>query len=335
MLWAGFELLRTRKTRSADRLEELQAHAMAGATRQPRRNGGGFFNSFLYSDQRHRRAAKTGCTELKRNWPRPASGNRQALAVYTIVPIGLLSLMLAATMHTCSATTPSSQRFAGLVAAFLLGMAFCRSRCCTAWSSATARKLQDALPDTVDLLGIVLGTGLALDQAMLRVSRGNAVHLSRTRRRIFHRRHAGESRPGTREALQQLVRRTGIEDIKSLSAMIIQSERFGTSLSQALKVYADALRTRRRLRARQPSAKPASRCCSPSCFHPARAFRDHAGARPAERVEQPARRYRRFLLQRSGAQRDSRAYQRKHPGRRPDNRVRRQCSATRRRIRSR
>jgi tight adherence protein C len=50
-------------------------------------------------------------------------------------------------------------------------------------------------------------------------------------------------------AFQQLVRRTGIEDIKSLSAMIVQSERFGTSLAQALKVYADALRTRRRLRA--------------------------------------------------------------------------------------
>ena len=45
------------------------------------------------------------------------------------------------------------------------------------------------------------------------------------------------------------MRRTGIEDIKSLAAMIIQSERFGTSLSQALKVYAEALRTRRRLRA--------------------------------------------------------------------------------------
>ena len=45
------------------------------------------------------------------------------------------------------------------------------------------------------------------------------------------------------------VRRTGIEDLKSLAAMIVQSERFGTSLAQALKVYADALRTRRRLRA--------------------------------------------------------------------------------------
>jgi len=50
-------------------------------------------------------------------------------------------------------------------------------------------------------------------------------------------------------AFNQLIKRTGIEDIKSLAAMIIQSERFGTSLSQALNVYAQALRQKRRLRA--------------------------------------------------------------------------------------
>jgi tight adherence protein C len=63
---------------------------------------------------------------------------------------------------------------------------------------------------------------------------------------------AGQDRS---KAFTQLVRRTGIEDIKSLSAMIVQSERFGTSLSQALKVYAESLRTRRRLRAEAAVAK--------------------------------------------------------------------------------
>ena len=63
---------------------------------------------------------------------------------------------------------------------------------------------------------------------------------------------AGQERA---KAFQQLVRRTGIEDIKALSAMIIQSERFGTSLSHALKVYADSLRMRRRLRAETIVAK--------------------------------------------------------------------------------
>ena len=63
---------------------------------------------------------------------------------------------------------------------------------------------------------------------------------------------AGQERA---KAFSSMVRRTGIDDIKALSAMIIQSERFGTSLSQALKVYADALRTRRRLRAEEAVGK--------------------------------------------------------------------------------
>src|SRR5260370_2221653 len=110
-------------------------------------------------------------------------------------------------------------------------------------------KLQEALQDTVDLLGIVLGTGLALDQAMTRVSE-EMQHIYPELANEFYtlvmQVRAGQERP---IAFQQLVRRTGIEDLKSLAAMIIQSERFGTSLAQALKVYADALRTRRRLRA--------------------------------------------------------------------------------------
>jgi tight adherence protein C len=109
-------------------------------------------------------------------------------------------------------------------------------------------KLHEALPDTVDLLGIVLGTGLALDQALTRVCEEMQFiypELSAEFYTVVMLVKAGQDRS---KAFQQLVRRTGIEDIKSLAAMIIQSERFGTSLSQALKVYADALRMRRRLR---------------------------------------------------------------------------------------
>ena len=111
------------------------------------------------------------------------------------------------------------------------------------------RKLQEALPDTVDLLGIVLGTGLGLDQAMMRVSEEMQhiyPELANEFATVVMQVRAGQERT---VAFQQFVRRTGIEDIKSLAAMIVQSEKFGTSLATALKVYADALRTRRRLRA--------------------------------------------------------------------------------------
>ena len=117
------------------------------------------------------------------------------------------------------------------------------------------RKLQDALPDTVDLLGIVLGTGLALDQAMMRVSEEMEYiypELAAEFATVVMQVRAGQERG---VAFNQFVRRTGIEDIKSLAAMIIQSENFGTSLAQALKVYAEALRIAPPLRAEAAVAK--------------------------------------------------------------------------------
>jgi tight adherence protein C len=57
------------------------------------------------------------------------------------------------------------------------------------------------------------------------------------------------------EALRELARRTGLDDIKSLVAMLIQTERFGTSIAQSLRVFSDEMRTKRRQRAEEMSAK--------------------------------------------------------------------------------
>jgi tight adherence protein C len=57
------------------------------------------------------------------------------------------------------------------------------------------------------------------------------------------------------EALRELARRTGLDDIKSLVAMLIQTERFGTSIAQSLRVFSDEMRTKRRQRAEEKSAK--------------------------------------------------------------------------------
>ena len=57
------------------------------------------------------------------------------------------------------------------------------------------------------------------------------------------------------EALRELARRTGLEDIKSLVAMLVQTDRFGTSVAQALRVHSDSLRTERRQRAEEQAAK--------------------------------------------------------------------------------
>src|SRR6201988_1254158 len=63
---------------------------------------------------------------------------------------------------------------------------------------------------------------------------------------------AGKPRP---EALHNLVGRTGVDDIKALVATLIQTDRFGTSVAQALRVHSDSLRTERRQRAEEQAAK--------------------------------------------------------------------------------
>ena len=149
---------------------------------------------------------------------------------------------------------PISNAFGGMIAAGIIGYVgpqFVLGK----MASGYRKRLQEALPDTVDLLGIVLGTGLALDQAMLRVSEEMQYiypELANEFYTVVMQVRAGQERA---KAFSAMVRRTGIEDIKALSAMIIQSERFGTSLSQALTVYADALRMRRRLRAEEAVGK--------------------------------------------------------------------------------
>jgi tight adherence protein C len=178
---------------------------------------------------------------------------KQALATY-VAGHGLFMLAMLAGMLYLQRDNAMTQRFGGIIAALILGWLL-PTQVLHRLVARYRRKIQEALPDTVDMLGIVLGTGMALDQAMLRVSEEMQFiypELAAEFYTVVMQVKAGQDRG---RAFNQLVRRTGIEDIKSLAAMIVQSERFGTSLSQSLKVYADALRTRRRLRAETAVAK--------------------------------------------------------------------------------
>jgi tight adherence protein C len=121
--------------------------------------------------------------------------------------------------------------------------------------SARQNRLRHALPDAIDLLVICVEVGLGLDQALLRVAQElRVVHpeLSEELRVVNLEMRVGKTRL---EALRELSRRTGLEDAKSLVAMLAQTERFGTSIAQSLRVYSDELRTKRRQRAEEMSAK--------------------------------------------------------------------------------
>ena len=116
-------------------------------------------------------------------------------------------------------------------------------------------RIRLALPDALDLTVICVEAGLALDQAMMRVGedlRPSHPDLSDEFHLLTLEMRAGKPRA---EALRNLVVRTGVDDVRSLVATLVQTDRFGTSVAQALRVHSDSLRTERRQRAEEQAAK--------------------------------------------------------------------------------
>jgi tight adherence protein C len=118
------------------------------------------------------------------------------------------------------------------------------------------RKLmvEQALPDAMDLLVTCVEAGLSLDAAMGRVSQ----ELEMVSPVLAHefKQTLLEIQAGVRraDAFHRLSTRTGVEDLKTLSAMIIQTEMFGTSVSRALRVHSEGMRTKRMQRAEEKAA---------------------------------------------------------------------------------
>jgi tight adherence protein C len=117
------------------------------------------------------------------------------------------------------------------------------------------RALEYGLPDALDLMVICVEAGLAMDAAMERVGQELAfVHprLSRELDIAHMETRVGLSRT---ESLRNLGTRTGSPPLQSLAAMLVQAERFGTSIGAALRVHAEGLRTSRLQKAEEMAAK--------------------------------------------------------------------------------
>lgn len=113
------------------------------------------------------------------------------------------------------------------------------------------------LPDALDLMVVCVEAGLGLDQAMRKVSE----EMKNSHRVIAEefnlanfQLQMGKER---KEVLQELGRRNGVEDLRSLSSTIIQAEKFGSSVGRALRVQSDSMRTKRRQIAEEKAAKTA------------------------------------------------------------------------------
>ena len=119
------------------------------------------------------------------------------------------------------------------------------------------------LADALDLMVITMEAGLGLNAAMLKVCEElKDVHpdISKEFELANLEIRVGRERS---EALRNLAERTGVEDLNSLVGMLIQADRFGTSIARAVRVYSDSLRTKRRQRAEQAAQKAAFKLLLP------------------------------------------------------------------------
>jgi tight adherence protein C len=133
------------------------------------------------------------------------------------------------------------------------------------WWVARSRKQQIflSLPDALDLLVVCVEAGLGLDQAMRKVSE----EMKRTARVICEEFNLCNFQlqmgRGRAEVLHELGQRTGVDDLRALSAILIQADKFGSSIAQALRVQSDSMRTRRRQLAEEKAAKTAVKLIFP------------------------------------------------------------------------
>ena len=149
----------------------------------------------------------------------------------------------------------------GLAIGYVLpGMALARM------AKKRSHRIRLALADALDLLVVSVEAGLGLDQALTRVGTELAFaypELSDELRLVNLELRAGKPRP---EALRNLADRTGVDDLGSLVTMLIQTDKFGTSVAQALRVYSETLRTKRRQRAEEAAAKTGVKMVFPLVF---------------------------------------------------------------------
>ena len=132
--------------------------------------------------------------------------------------------------------------------------------------NARRREIQNGLPDAIDLLIVCIESGSGIDQALNRVAEELKLPypaLARELEMISSETRAGKPRM---EAFKNFAERTKVEDVRSLVAMLIQTDRFGTSLGLALRTHAETSRTKRRQRAEEKAAKLGVKLLFPLIF---------------------------------------------------------------------
>lgn len=128
------------------------------------------------------------------------------------------------------------------------------------------REIFETLPDALDLLTVCVEAGLSLERAFVKVAGEihiKSVTLAQELQLVLMEMRAGFSKD---RALRNFALRSGVDDVDTLVAMLIQSERFGTSVGDSLRVYSENMRNKRRMQAEECAAKIGLKLLFPLIF---------------------------------------------------------------------
>jgi len=187
--------------------------------------------------------------------------------VYRAIQIGSMAGFPATVALICAVLArPLSGAILWILAAFVMGF-FLPRYALRRMIRSRQQQVRWGLADALDLMVISIEAGLGLNAAMMKVSSelkdvhpdiSDEFELANLEIRV------GRERD---EALRNLADRTGVDDLRSLVAMLIQTDRFGTSITKAIRAFSDSLRTKRRQRAEQAAQKAAVKLLFPlACF---------------------------------------------------------------------
>ena len=189
-----------------------------------------------------------------------------AAVVYTVIEFGLP--IVAAIVPFLVFPRPTALMVAmgaGVLSFFLPGLILERRL------GQRRREIENGLPDALDLLVVCIEAGSGVDQAIMKTAAELAIAypvLADELGTVTTEIRAGKPRL---EAFKNFATRTKVDDVRALVAMLIQTDRFGTSIGQALRTHADISRTKRRQRAEEQAAKIGVKLVFPLvlCFFPA------------------------------------------------------------------
>ncbi|HEU4509031.1 MAG TPA: type II secretion system F family protein [Pyrinomonadaceae bacterium] len=212
-------------------------------------------------------ASATEAKKLQKQLMHAGFRSSEAPIIYRAIQIASMAGFPLAVAGVCAIMArPLGSALVYIIIAFVVGFILPRFFL-TRITKNRQRDLRWGLADALDLMVVSVEAGLGLNAAMLKVSTelrdvhpAIAIEFELANLEI----RVGRERD---EALRNLAERTGVDDLRSLVAMLIQTDKFGTSIAKGLRVFSDSLRTKRRQRAEQEAQKAAVKLLFPlACF---------------------------------------------------------------------